>query len=426
MRIELINTGNELLLGTTLNTHGAWIGRELFSLGLRLSRQTTIGDGVVIEEALSEALPRAEVILITGGLGPTSDDLTREAVAAVLGVELIEDEAAVRSLQEFFRSIGRPMVEANRRQAQVPVGATVIPNPNGTAPGLYLPPRMGGAFQCGIFLLPGPPRELQPMFAAEVTPILRSLSRVRQERSLTELKFTSIGESDLAAQVTPILGEDELAEEVEVGYCARPGQVDLRLIGARAILEPLRVKILDILGEFLISDSEYELAEQLIEEARQTGLKLSTAESCTGGLIANRLTDVAGASEVFEFGWVTYANRAKQEQLRVGSEVLAEHGAVSEATVKAMVRGALAESGADLAVAVSGIAGPGGGTESKPVGSVWIAWARREGEVFTHFRRHARDRITFKQVVSQEALFGLLRMVRGRHPLPPGANSSGR
>ena len=170
MRIEILNTGTELLLGTTLNTHGKWFGEQLFKLGMRIQRLTTVPDGDAITEALRECVGRADAVIVTGGLGPTSDDLTREATAAVVGAELIEDEAALRSLEAFFAARNKAMADSNRKQAQVLVGADVLPNPNGTAPGIYVPPRLNKAANCAVFLLPGPPRELYPMYRDEVAP----------------------------------------------------------------------------------------------------------------------------------------------------------------------------------------------------------------------------------------------------------------
>ncbi|MDB4309918.1 competence/damage-inducible protein A, partial [Akkermansiaceae bacterium] len=187
MKIEILNTGSELLLGSTVNTHGTWMGQELAKLGLRVQRQTTVPDGVAIEEALAECISRSDVVLVTGGLGPTSDDITREAAAKALGVDMIVDEAAKRSLYEFFEKRGYEMAKANLRQAEVLVGADVIPNPNGTAPGIYSPPRLSGEANCALFLLPGPPRELYPMFHAEVTPRLKALAGVELISEVTEL-----------------------------------------------------------------------------------------------------------------------------------------------------------------------------------------------------------------------------------------------
>ncbi len=230
MKIEILNTGTELLLGTTRNTHGTWIGQELRKVGLRVQRQTTVPDGVAIEIALGECVSRSDAVIITGGLGPTSDDLTREATGKVLGLELMEDEAALRQLQSFFEKSGRKMAESNRKQAQSLVGSDILPNGSGTAPGIYVPPRLSGEAACAVFLLPGPPRELYPMFLEEVLPRLRALAGVKMENidGLCELKFTGVGESDMQQAI-----DAELAAVpgLEHGYCARIGEVDLRLIG---------------------------------------------------------------------------------------------------------------------------------------------------------------------------------------------------
>ncbi|MBC7981254.1 MAG: competence/damage-inducible protein A, partial [Armatimonadetes bacterium] len=237
VRIEVLNTGTELLLGNTLNTHGGWFGRQLFSMGLRVARQTTVPDGDAIREAFVEMVDRADVLLVTGGLGPTSDDLTREIVAETLGIELVRDDQTLRALEEFFAILNKPMVEANLRQAMVPAGADVLPNPNGTAPGLYLPPGINGRSGCAVFLLPGPPRELYPMFHEHVAPRLRALSGVGDIASICELKFTGIGESDFHHGV-----DDKLAAMagLEYGYCARIGELDLRLIGSREVIASAR------------------------------------------------------------------------------------------------------------------------------------------------------------------------------------------
>ena len=187
MRIEIINTGSELLLGTTLNTHGAWMGMELFKLGLRVQRQITVPDGEAINSAMAESMERSDVVIVTGGLGPTSDDITREAAADVLGVELITDEAALRSIEAFFADRNREMAEDNKKQALNPVGGDILPNPNGTAPGIYTPPRMSGDRLCALFLLPGPPGEMRPMFQNEVEPRLRSLAGTNQDHHVQVL-----------------------------------------------------------------------------------------------------------------------------------------------------------------------------------------------------------------------------------------------
>jgi nicotinamide-nucleotide amidase len=266
MRIEILNTGSELLLGKTVNTHAAWFGRELFKLGMRIARQTTVPDGEAIREAITESLARADVLIVTGGLGPTSDDLTREITAEVLGLELIMDEAALRSLENFFAHRGRPMAAANRKQALAPVGAMSCPIPTAPRPGVYVPPRLNGRSNCAVFLLPGPPRELYPMYHAEVEPRLLALSGVETPPSLLELKFTGIGESDfhqgIDAQLEQIPG-------LEYGYCAHIGEVDLRLIGSPAALEQGRSSLWKNSSPFLISDDGSSLEQTVVRAANR-------------------------------------------------------------------------------------------------------------------------------------------------------------
>ncbi|MEP2775278.1 MAG: competence/damage-inducible protein A [Luteolibacter sp.] len=401
MRIEILNTGTELLLGNTLNTHGGWFGRQLFTMGLRVARQATVPDGDAIREAFVEMVDRADAVIITGGLGPTSDDLTREIVAETLGIELVQDEHALRTLEAFFTMRNKPMVGANLKQAMVPVGADVLPNPNGTAPGLYLPPRINGRSRCAVFLLPGPPRELYPMFHEEVAPRLRALSGVEDIATVSELKFTGVGESDFHHSV-----DAELAEipGLEYGYCARMGEVDLRLIGSDPAIDAARDLVLSRFEEFLISDDGSSMEATVIRLLRKKGMKIAIAESCTGGLIANRLTNVAGSSEVFTHGWVTYANEAKNDQLGVPMEMIDSHGAVSEEVARAMAEGAIRESRADIAISITGIAGPGGGTEEKPVGTAWLGLAVKGGETVAKKIYHPRNRKDFKQSASQSAL----------------------
>jgi nicotinamide-nucleotide amidase len=406
MRIEILNTGTELLLGNTVNTHAAWFGRELFKLGLRIARQTTVPDGDAIRDAITESIARADALIVTGGLGPTSDDLTREITAEVLGLDLITDEAALRSLEAFFALRGRPMAEANLKQALVPVGADVLPNPNGTAPGVYVPPRLNGRSNCALFLLPGPPRELYPMVHAEVVPRLRALSGVETPPSVLELKFTGIGESDFHQGIDALLAE---IPGLEYGYCAHIGEVDLRLIGSPAALEQGRAIALGHFQPFLISDDGSSLEATVVRLLAEKRMTLATAESCTGGLISCRITDVPGASAVFTHGFITYANAAKVSLLGVSPADLETHGAVSENVARRMAAGALQASGADLSVAVTGIAGPDGGTPEKPVGTAWIGLVVKGSEPTAFKVFHPRNRHDFKLAVSQAALEALRR-----------------
>ncbi|MDB4143312.1 competence/damage-inducible protein A [Akkermansiaceae bacterium] len=408
MKIEILNTGSELLLGSTANTHGTWMGQELAKLGLRVQRQTTVPDGVAIEEALDECISRSDVVLVTGGLGPTSDDITREAAAKALGVDMIVDEAAKRSLYEFFEKRGYEMAKANLRQAEVLVGADVIPNPNGTAPGIYSPPRLSGEANCALFLLPGPPRELYPMFHAEVTPRLKALAGVELISEVTELKFVGIGESSFHEGIDAKLAE---IDGLEVGYCARLGEVDLRLIGTPDAIQQGRDIAEASFSDYLIGDDGSSLEKVVVELLTRTGKTITTAESCTGGLIASRITDVSGASAAFTHGFVTYSNEAKQQLIGVKAETIEAHGAVSEEVAGEMAAGALQVSGADIAVSITGIAGPTGGTEEKPVGTVCFGIATSKG-VETYRECHPRSRADFKDQSSQRALDLVRRALR--------------
>jgi nicotinamide-nucleotide amidase len=401
MRIELLTTGTELMLGTTQNTHGAWIGQRLFALGLRVDRQITVPDGPPVVDSIRLGIEAGDVLIVTGGLGPTSDDLTREALSEVLGVEMIEDEGALRTMEEFFASRGRTMAEVNRKQAMALVGADILPNPNGTAPGLYVPPRMSGERHCAIFLLPGPPREMYPMFDAEVVPRLEALAGIEEPPEMLELKFVGIGESDFHQEVDAQL---EAIAGLEHGYCARLGEVDLRLIGSAEAVTEARTIAEEAFAQQLVSSDGAILEEVVVRLLKEHGKSVATAESCTGGLIAARLTDVSGASEVFRYGFVTYANEAKRDLLGVNWEDLLEHGAVSEPVARQMAEGALRVGEAEVAVSVTGIAGPTGGTESKPVGTVFLGLAVKGEETNVLKQFHPWGREAFKRQVSQSAL----------------------
>jgi nicotinamide-nucleotide amidase len=350
------------------------------------------------------------VVIVTGGLGPTSDDLTREITAEVLGLEMIMDEAAVRSMESFFAVRGIAMADANRKQAMCLVGADCLPNPNGTAPGIYVPPRLNGKSNCAVFLLPGPPRELYPMYHQELVPRLRALAGVEVLNEALVLKFTGIGESSFHE------GVDERLSAVaglEYGYCAHIGVVDLRLIGSAAALSKGRQIALERFEQFLISDDESSMEKTVVRLLMKCRLKFAIAESCTGGLIANRITNVPGASEVFTHGFITYSNEAKVEMLGVPADSIARDGAVSESVARAMAEGALRVSGVGIAVSVTGIAGPGGGSEEKPVGTAWIGLAQQNGQTEAFKVFHPRNRKDFKLAVSQAALESVRRRLKG-------------
>ncbi len=411
MRIEIINTGSELLLGSTLNRHGAWLGQELLALGLRVQRLVTVPDGDPIREALKDSIAVSDVVIVTGGLGPTSDDVTREATAEALGVDLIEDEHALRCIEAYFTKLGREMTPSNLKQALHPVGADVLPNPNGTAPGIYVPPRMGNS-ACAIFLLPGPPNEMHAMYHAEVAPRIKAMTQLPSDHGVTVIKFSGIGESAFQDKLDAALHE---IPELEIGYCARPGELDLRLIGPESNRNTGADLSIKTYPQQFINHNASSLEQTVVRELAEKSLTISLAESCTGGTISGRITDVSGASEVFTHGYVTYANAAKISQLGVDETLLEIHGAVSEVIAKEMAEGALKLSGADIAVSVTGIAGPNGGTDEKPVGTVWIGLSVRHGDSIhtsAEKRFHPNGRAVFKQLVSQAALMTILRTVR--------------
>ncbi len=412
MKIEILNTGTELMLGKVVNTHGAWFGRELFKLGLRAQRQTCVPDGEAIREAIAESLTRCDVLLITGGLGPTTDDITREITAELLGLPLLLDESVVRHIEGIFAHHGRKPPPGNERQAMVPEGANVLDNPNGTAPGLHVPARPDGSSP-HLFLLPGPPRELHPMFHDQVVPRLRSLLGDTALPTFLNFRIINVGESAIAEKIEQPLDALVGLGGLEVGYCARPGEVDVRLIGPSGLVATGAEIVRRAFPTEIATESEAELQEVVLDLLTARGETLSTAESCTGGLIASTLTDVPGASRAFLRGYVTYANEVKTDLLGVPPEMLAAHGAVSEPVARAMVEGCRHAAGTTHALSVTGIAGPDGGSEEKPVGTVFIGLASEGRETRVVRLRHPGDRPTVKMRTLRSALDLLRRRLQG-------------
>lgn len=412
MKVEIINTGTELLIGDVINTNAAWLGQRLVELGLRVERSTCVPDGMAIEDALREAIQRVDVVIVTGGLGPTSDDVSREAASGVFGLPMRLDAGAMATLTEFFARRGKGVNEHNRRQAMVPEGAEVMPNPHGTAPGLYLPAALGAGkgVNCAVFLLPGPPRELKPMMNEQVEPRLRALLPKGGDLVCRYFKFTGIGESDISMALQEGL---EAIEGLEIGYCLGKGDVDVRLSGTAAGIAASAILCRERLGEYLVSEDRRLLEEVVIAQLQEKAQWVATAESCTGGFITNRLTNVSGASGVLAHGFVTYANQAKTQHLGVPAELIAQHGAVSEAVAASMAEGCLRVSGADHALAVTGIAGPTGGTVEKPIGTVFIALASKGEPVQVRKRWFSGERERFKLLTSQTALDFLRRRLCG-------------
>jgi nicotinamide-nucleotide amidase len=406
--VEVINTGSELLLGHVLNSHLRAFAEALFPLGLRVDRQVAVPDGEPIRAALLDSFPRAEIVLVTGGLGPTTDDVTREITAELLGQPLEEDPAVMDAIAARFARRGLKLSPRNRRQAQRPAGATVLVNPNGTAPGLYFPPQPlpGLIATPHLFLLPGPPRELVPMLHETVVPMLRGLAPGPVPEMRT-WRVIGLGESN----VEELVGEQLLALGAELGYCARPGEVDVRVIGSGEQLRLAGEILQEKVGRHIASDDDEPLEAVVVRLLRERRATVAVAESCTGGGLANRLTNVPGASAVFIEGFVTYANEAKTRALGVPAELIQQHGAVSEEVAMAMAAGAQQRSGADYALSTTGIAGPDGGTPEKPVGTVWIGLAAKGSPTKAKRYLFPTDRATFKDLTTQTALDRLRRLL---------------
>lgn len=374
---ELVFVGTELLLGEILNTNAQFASERLALLGIDVYYQSTVGDNAErLAGVLRTALSRSDVVIASGGLGPTMDDITREISAEVTGRPLELNQALRAELEAWFAARGHKMVDSNLRQVMVPAGATVMRNDRGTAPGLIIPAEGGKA----IILLPGPPIEFRPMFEQQVLPYLTSrfggTPLVLVSRTL---RFVDIGESQLEDTLKDLIAEQS---DPSIAPYAKTGEVHLRLAtkaadpeSGAARIAPVEAEIRRRVGRHLYGIDTTTLEAAVGALFRERSLQLTLAESCTGGLIAKRITDSPGSSDYFGAGFVTYSNAAKTRYLGVPEALLAEHGAVSEEVVRAMAEGALRAAGANVALAVSGVAGPGGGTPEKPVGTVWFAVA---------------------------------------------------
>ena len=412
MKLEVVTIGTELVLGQILDTNAVDLGRELAAAGIEIVRRTSVADRPdMIRAAVAEALDRTGFVITTGGLGPTRDDMTKNEVAAIFKKPLILDEAVLQSLQERFRRLGRPMPDVNRTQALVPAGATVLPNPRGTAPGLWVEET-----NRVVVMLPGVPSELRGLLAEEVLPriVARGETAGIVVRSRT-VRTTGIAESALAERVGNI--EDEIAP-LTLAYLPSVSGVDLRVTAwslreadAERRLVSATAQLRERAGEHVYGEDNADLAATILDVLRARRQRLAVGESCTGGLLGGRITAVPGSSDVFAGGIVAYADDVKRELLGVPAALLKAHGAVSEEVVLAMAAGAQQRFEVGAALAVTGIAGPGGGTADKPVGTVWLAarlgnTARALRRVFPGDRGEIRAR-------SAQAALDLLRRLMG-------------
>ncbi|HYA48240.1 MAG TPA: competence/damage-inducible protein A [Burkholderiales bacterium] len=379
MKTEIIAVGTELLTPFFQDTNSLFLAERLNDLGLSLSFKTIVGDADAdLRRAVRTALGRSRLVIAMGGLGPTEDDRTREAFAAVLGRTLVPDARVLAAIRARFRRRGQPMAAANRKQALVIEGAEVLPNPNGTAPGLWLE-----TSRHRIALLPGPPHELRPMFDNHVRPRLAPLGKGVALRRV--LRLTGIGESLMESRIRDIY--PGVPARVTVTTLAAPGDLAIHLVyhgpgplsRAASALHPLEKKVLARLEAWIYSTDGSSLEAVVGQRLKEQGLTLACAESCTGGLIGHRLTNIPGSSAYFLESAVVYSNRAKTRRLRVPASLIEKHGAVSAAVARAMAAGVRETAGADFGLAVTGIAGPDGGTPRKPVGLVYMALAGPRG-----------------------------------------------
>ncbi|EGK13721.1 competence/damage-inducible protein A [Kroppenstedtia eburnea] len=411
MRAELVAVGTELLLGQIVDTHSAFLSRELSQLGIDVYFHTSVGDNrdrlvAVVKRAVS----RSDLVIFTGGLGPTEDDLTKETVAEVLGVPLVEHPPSVAVLERLFSDKGQTIPPSNYKQALVFEGGKVFPNPNGTAPGVAV---SRNSVTC--VLLPGPPTELYPMYHAEVRPFLKSIRDTEEVVVSNVLRFFGIGESHLTERIGKLIQDQT---NPTIAPLAKEGEVTLRLTAkagdlqqAQELMAPVKEEILQSVGRFVYGEDDDTLEKLVISALREQGKRLAVAESCTGGLLAQTLTSVPGSSAGFQGGVVCYANEVKTGMLGVPTELLETCGAVSMDSALALAEGVRSRLNTDFGLSVTGVAGPDP-VEEKPVGLVYLGLSER-GEVTRAYRLDlggSREKIQIRAV--KQALYTLLERLK--------------
>lgn len=402
MNAEIISVGTELLLGQTLNTNEAFLSRELAGLGIDVYRRSVVGDNKErLKVEVAGAFERCNLIILTGGLGPTGDDITREAVSEYFGLPLSIDKSIEEKLKGYFKLRRKSMPHTNIKQAMVPDGAIVLENRNGTAPGLIIEKDGKTAI-----LLPGPPKEAEPMFTETVLPYLEQFSDEKLYSKV--LRFFGIGESSLEITVADLI---ENTVDPTMATYIDGTDVIIRLTtksdsreAAMKKFSPISVEIKNRLEKYYYGEDNDTMEGTVYRLLKESGKTVATAESCTGGLIGEKLTGVSGISEHYGFGFITYANEAKEGLIGVRKSTLDTYGAVSEQTACEMAQGALEKSGADIAVSVTGIAGPGGGTEEKPVGLVYIGFAAKSGRCEAYKNIFGGSRSDIRQRAANTAL----------------------
>lgn len=373
MKCEIVAVGTELLLGNIVNTNAQYLSQKLADLGIDVYYQLAVGDNLQrLSDTIKASLERSDLVITSGGLGPTVDDLTKEGVSDALGLKLLPDEACIRKIEGMFKAIGRPMTENNIKQGYIPEGARILENDNGTAPGVLI--EKNGKI---VIMLPGPPKELYPMFEDKVVPYLKT--KVHSTIRSRMLRVIGVGESAAEDMLKEIF---KTQTNPTIAPYAKDGEVHLRITAktdtiekADQLIDQMEKRVQSKLGENIYGYDEETLESVVLKLLQQKKMTLSLAESCTGGLIASRLTDVPGASASLMCGVVSYSNESKIKLLGVKEETIRNYGAVSSQTAEEMAVGAKRISGTDIGVSITGIAGPDGGSTEKPVGLCYIGIA---------------------------------------------------
>lgn len=409
---EILCVGTELLLGEVINTNAAYLGRELARLGISVYHTSVVGDNPSrLENAVKTALSRADLLILSGGLGPTADDLTKETVAKALGLPLVRDEKILKEIEDFFNFLGRPMAPNNKKQADIPKGAIALPNPIGTAPGIFIETDKNV-----VVLLPGPPFELKPMFENYVFPRFRKMSN--KILVSHNIHIMGMGESDVEMHLFDLMTK---SENPTLAPYAKEGEMRLRVgalanseeEGERMCQEIIEQVKSSPVGKYVYALDAENVEKLVISVLKEKSLTISVAESCTGGYLGKRLTDISGASSVFMGGFITYSNESKIKLLGVREETLAKFSAVSEQTAVEMAVGAREKLGTDIGVSITGEAGPNPDPSTKqPVGTVYIGISTKDDTIAIKMSVSSqRDRDYIRKVASSKAMREVLRVV---------------
>lgn len=401
INIQLLLTGNELMSGDITDTNSVFIAQELKNLGVELSRKVTVGDNMdLLVQEMDSLSKQADIVIINGGLGPTVDDMTAQALAQLTQQPLETHPVALEQLKDWCNKRNYALSKPNIKQALLPKNCHIIYNPIGSAPGFSVQYN-----NCKIICTPGVPSELKAMFYDSILASVAKQLPIDQQAVTQKLHIFGIGESGLQKMIDEQF--PNWPDEIELGFRASMPLLEVKITSRKATSQQLRTtwynNLKSLLGQHIVCEGSGSMASTLVAQLHKQQKKITTVESCTGGLIASLLTNVSGSSTVFEAGFVTYSNKMKSKLVNVSPNTLQKHGAVSEAVVKQMVAGALAITGADYGIAVSGIAGPTGGTKDKPVGTVWLAWGSKEN-ILTQQLYFPAERIYFQKFIATAGL----------------------